>query len=84
MRGKVLWFNEAKDHGFIMTDEGERLAVRGTGFAGGKRPEGRCAESPVTFDIDDSNGTREAQSVVFDEDDAPRRPRLRGGRGVRR
>ena len=34
MRGQMLWFNEAKDHGFIMTDEGERLAVAGEGFAG--------------------------------------------------
>ena len=37
MRGQMLWFNEAKDHGFIMTDEGERLAVAGNGFAQGGR-----------------------------------------------
>ena len=39
MRGQMLWFNEAKDYGFIMTDEGERLAVAGDGLRqGGKRP----------------------------------------------
>ena len=27
MKGQMLWFNEVKDYGFIMTDEGERLAV---------------------------------------------------------
>ena len=32
MRGKMLWFNEDKDLGFIMTDEGERLSVLGVGF----------------------------------------------------
>jgi hypothetical protein len=78
MRGKMLWFNEDKDHGFIMTDEGERLSVLGPDFAGGKRPEGRCAEAPVTFDVDDSNGTRQAQNVSFDVEIAPRRARLRG------
>ncbi len=30
MQGQMLWFNEVKDHGFIRTDEGERLAVGGT------------------------------------------------------
>jgi len=25
MQGKMLWFNEQKEHGFILTDEGERL-----------------------------------------------------------
>ena len=37
MQGQMLWFNEVKDHGFIRTDEGERLAVGGTGFAGEER-----------------------------------------------
>jgi hypothetical protein len=49
MRGKMLWFNEVKDYGFIMTDEGERLSVLGPAFANGARPVGRCAEFLVTF-----------------------------------
>jgi hypothetical protein len=80
----MLWFNKADDHGFIMTDEGERLAVLGSGFAGGARPVGRCAHTVVTFEVDDSGGTRYAENVVFEPDVAARRPRLRGGLGVRR
>jgi hypothetical protein len=81
----MLWFNEAKDHGFIMTDEGERLAVAGDGFAAGERPVGRCAHKVVTFEVDDSSGARQAQNVVFEPDISARRARLgAGSRGMRR
>jgi hypothetical protein len=50
MRGKMLWFNEVKDLGFILTEEGERLSVLGDGFAGGKRLRGRCAQLEVSFE----------------------------------
>ena len=84
MRGQMLWFNETKDHGFIMTDEGERLAVAGEGFASGERPVGRCAHKVVTFEVDETNGTRQAQNVVFEPEIAARRARLRpGNRGMR-
>ena len=83
MRGKMLWFNEVKDYGFIMTDEGERLSVLGSGFAEGKRPEGRCAEMDVSFEIDSSTGTRQAEKVVFEPYVAAHRPRIRGGMGRR-
>ena len=83
MRGKMLWFNEAQDHGFIVTDDGERLSVLGSGFAGGARPIGRCAEAVVTFEVDDSGEARRAQNVVFEPQVAARRARLRG-RGARR
>jgi cold shock CspA family protein len=82
MQGQMLWFNEAKDHGFIMTDEGERLSVLGPGFANGARPVGRCAEAIVSFQIDDSSGTRQAENVVFEVEAAPRRARMRS-RGLR-
>jgi cold shock CspA family protein len=82
MRGKMLWFNEKKDLGFIRTDEGERLSVLGPAFAGGKRPEGRCAQAVVTFEIEETDGDRQAENVILVEDDAPRRARLRG-RGIR-
>ena len=77
MRGKMLWFNEKKDLGFILTDEGERLSVLGQAFAGGRRPEGRCARTAVTFMISETDGERRAENVVVVEDDAPRRARLR-------
>ncbi len=45
MRGKMIWFNENKDHGFIRTDEDERLSVLGSGFAGGVRPRRTSSSS---------------------------------------
>ena len=77
MRGKMLWFNEKKDLGFILTDEGERLSVLGPAFVAGKRPQGRCAHAAVTFVINESGDERQAEDVVLVEDDAPRRARLR-------
>jgi cold shock CspA family protein len=80
----MIWFNESKDHGFIRTDEGERLAVLGSGFVHGERPEGRCGHRPVTFEVNDSAGTRRAENVVFDREIAGRRARRRrGGIGAR-
>jgi len=73
----MLWFNEAKDQGFIMTDEGERLAVAGEAFAGGERPEGRCAHRVVTFEIESGSGSRQARDVSFVTDVAAHRPRVR-------
>jgi len=83
MRGEMLWFNETKNNGFILTDEDERLPVFGEGFARGERPVGRCAQRPVTFDVDDSDGTRRATNVVFTSDPDARRARSRGGSRVR-
>ena len=83
MRGKMLWFNEVKDLGFILTDEGERLSVLGEGFAGGMRPQGRCAQLPVSFEIAETNGDRQAENVALVDEVSPRRARRRG-RGVGR
>ena len=82
--GTVKWFNEVKDLGFILTDEGERLSVLGDGFAEGKRPQGRCAHLEVTFEINETQGDRQAQNVALVDEAAPRRARLRGRGGVRR
>jgi cold shock CspA family protein len=79
MRGEMLWFNERKDHGFILTEEGERLSVLGPGFAGGVRPVGRCAHAVVTFEIDEDSGSRQATNVVFEPLVAARRARRRRG-----
>jgi cold shock CspA family protein len=83
MRGKMLWFNEAKDLGFILTDEGERLSVLGPGFAGGVRPQGRCAHAVVTFEISENGEGRQAENVVLVPEASQRRARLRT-RGIRR
>jgi hypothetical protein len=81
MRGKMIWFNERKDLGFIRTDDGERLSVLGPAFAGGKRPEGRCAQKDVEFQVDATGAERQADNVVLVEADSPRRARLRGRGG---
>lgn len=83
MRGQMLWFNEAKDHGFIRTEEGERLLVAGAGFAVGERPVGRCAQKTVSFAIDATGDTRQARNVAFEPEVVARRARRRGG-GFRR
>jgi cold shock CspA family protein len=74
-RGKMLWFNEEKDHGFIQTDDEERLYVHGSGFEGGVRLQGPCAGMVVEFMIEDEADGRQAQRVRVVPDIAPRRAR---------
>src|SRR5437588_48973 len=45
--GSMLWFDEAKGYGFILTDAEERLYVDRTGFVPGQVPVGRCAKRRV-------------------------------------
>jgi hypothetical protein len=84
MRGKMIWFNQKKDLGFILTDQGERLSVLGPAFAGGARPEGRCAQMEVEFQIDATGAVPQAENVALVDLDStsPRRARLRS-RSVR-
>ena len=76
MQGKMLWFNEVKNHGFISTEEGERLYVNRQGFAG-KAPVGRCAGLAVTFEIGEADGQRAAVDVTPVPDTVQRRARSR-------
>lgn len=50
MQGTMLWFNPAKRHGFIETDEGERVRVDEDGFAAGHLLGDRCRGTRVSFD----------------------------------
>jgi cold shock CspA family protein len=59
----MLWFHEVKGHGFIRTDEGERLYVEREGFVAGAAPVGRCAGLRVEFRIDERQGARVAVDV---------------------
>jgi cold shock CspA family protein len=77
MRGTMLWFNEAEDYGFISSEDGERVLVRGSGFVDGDRPEGRCAGRVVTFSLSSDGPGPHAEEVVLVEEVAPRRARLR-------
>lgn len=77
MRGTMKWFNEEKDHGYIETEEGERLYIPGTGFAGGKRLRGRCAGIQVEFEVIGVGDSRQASECALVEEVAPHRPRRR-------
>ena len=81
MQGTMIWFNEVKDHGYIATEEGERLYVEGSDFAGGDRPKGRCAGLAVSFRVSANGGPRKAEEVALVDSIAPPRARRRHGGG---
>jgi hypothetical protein len=81
MRGTMLWFNEVKDSGMILGDDGERLPVSGCDFTNGTRPQGRCSKAPVSFEL--SSGSEPAAkqvALVPDEPHGRARPRRSGMR----
>jgi CspA family cold shock protein len=78
-RGKMLWFNEEKGHGFIATDDGERLYVDAAGFAEGP-PSGPCAGLIVEFRVEADAEGRSAQATRLVPEISPRRARRRGSR----
>jgi cold shock CspA family protein len=45
----MLWFNEAKDFGYILAESGERVYVHRSAFVEGHAPVGRCKGRPVQF-----------------------------------
>lgn len=83
MRGLMLWFNPAKEHGFIRTEEGERLRVDVSGFAPGHLLGDRCAGTAVEFErqpADVEGGFRAIDVRVVDNDSGRRaRSHRRGG-----
>jgi hypothetical protein len=52
----MLWFDEAKDFGFILTEEGERISVHRGGFLPGQAPVGRCPRRAVRLTATVQNG----------------------------
>ena len=50
MEGTMIWFNPAKQHGFVRTDEGERLRVDEAGFEAGHVLGDGCRGTRVSFD----------------------------------
>jgi hypothetical protein len=80
VEGKLIWFNPEKRHGFIRTEEGERLLVEESGFEPGHVLGDRCAGTPLTFErqgpeADDGEARAVRVSVV--PEIAPRRARAR-------
>jgi hypothetical protein len=73
----MIWFNEAKDYGFIRTEDGERLHVERDGFVDGAAPVGRCAGLPVKLTVGERDGERSAVDVSLVVDEPSRRARRR-------
>ena len=81
MEGTMIWFNPAKRHGFIQTDEGERLRVDESGLATGTLLGDRCRGTRVRFErtVAEEDGAR-AVEVTLVPLMAARRARSRGRR----
>jgi cold shock CspA family protein len=81
MEGTMIWFNPAKRHGFIQTDDGERLQVDESGFATGTLLGDRCRGTRVSFERSrgGEDGAR-AVGVTLVPLMAARRARSRGRR----
>jgi hypothetical protein len=78
MRGEMIWFDgDVKQHGFIRTEEDERLRVDFSAFAPGEAPAGRCKGMAVLFEADGEGDDRRAVAVSFAEALNPRRARRR-------
>jgi hypothetical protein len=77
VNGAMLWFNEAKDCGFILTEEGERISVHRSAFLPGEAPVGRCAGRAVRLTATVQNGKRVAIDVSMAPEVAHGRARRR-------
>ena len=80
MEGTMLWFNPAKQHGFIRTDEDERLRVDEEGFAVGQIFGDGCRGTRVSFDRAADGVEPRAVNVCVVPLFAERRARSRGRR----
>ena len=80
MQGELLWFNEQRQDGLIEADDGSRVVVLGTGFAPGQQPVGRCAGTPVRFELVNEDGEPHAVGVTVVDAMPTRRARLRPSR----
>ena len=76
LNGQMIWFDEAKDYGFIRTEDGERLYVDRDGFVD-EAPVGRCAGLAVRLSVREQDGRRVAVRVAVVTEQAPRRARRR-------
>ena len=80
MEGTMLWFNPAKQHGFIHTDKGERLRVDQEGLAPDQALEARCRGTRVSFERAADRVEARAVNVAVVPPAAARRARSRGRR----
>ena len=80
MQGTMIWFNVDKGHGFINTEQGERLYVALDSSHPAKLPEPRCKGQVVRFERAEGDEPR-AVNVTFVTTADPRRARIRSARG---
>lgn len=81
MEGTMIWFNAAKRHGFVQTDEGERLRIDEAGLAPGTLFGDRCRGTRVRFErVSGEPGEARAVDVSLVPLMAARRARMRGHR----
>jgi cold shock CspA family protein len=80
MKGEMIWFDPDKRHGYIRTDDGERLLVEESGFEPGHLLGDRCAGTAVTFEREEpaNGGEPRAIRVTVVADVVARRARRRG------
>lgn len=78
MRGQLIWFNRVKQHGFIRTEDGERLLVEESGFEPGHVLGDGCAGTALAFEREEAEGDVARAVRVSVVEEAPRqRARLR-------
>ena len=79
MNGNMIWFNPDKRHGFIWTEEGERLLVETEGLGPDCELPIRCRGLAVSFDREErAEDVPRAVGVAVVVAEAPRRARRRG------
>ena len=79
MRGEMIWFDPDKRHGYVRTEDGERLLVEEDGFEPGHLLGDRCAGTAVEFEREEpqNGGDPRAVRVTVVADVAQRRARRR-------
>jgi hypothetical protein len=79
MLGRMRWFNETRGDGMIECEDGEPYQVLAADFVTAP-PVGRCAGIEVRFRAAEPG---HAVEVTLNEEDVPRRARLRSHRVMR-
>jgi hypothetical protein len=74
LRGELVWFNEAEDHGVLESEDGERIEFGGSAFAD-ERPVGRVGGVIVEYRLDESGGATDVTVHITDPSRRARRRR---------
>ena len=79
MNGTMIWFNPDKRHGFVRTEEGERLLVESDGLGPQCEMPLRCRGLAVSFEREErAADVPRALGLDVVPLEAPRRARRRG------